>query len=340
MLYLLFVLIKAYRKGRKFSGLTLVGFIIPVSFGINDIFFGLDLIVTGYYSPIGFVIFIVILSFGISSKFAKSYDRVIELSNDLKALNENLEKAVEERTEELKAANSELSILNRQKDRFFSIISHDLKNPFNTLLGITDFLRKANIKDEKELKELYNTLHDSAVKGYDLLEDLLEWSAIQFSSAKPNPVNTCLYDILLEIKEYFEKQLSFKKLELKINTGSSISVLCEKDTLRTIFRNIIGNAIKFSYPESEIIISAAEDEQYVNIKIKDFGIGIPADKHDCIFKIDAKYHREGTSGETGSGMGLVIIKELIERNGGEISFTSQVQKGTEFIISLSKTPLL
>lgn len=331
--YQLVVLIKAYRKKRKFAGISLIGFLIPITFGVNDILFGLDLIVTGYYSPIGLALFIVIQSFVVSSKFARSYERVIELSNDLQALNENLERAVEKRTEELKTANTELSILNKQKDRFFSIISHDLKNPFNTLIGMTEYLRSEKIKNSTELSEMYSTLHDSAIRGYNLLHNLLEWSSLQFASSKAQPVNTCICDISQETKEHFEKQLDIKELELIINIEKNTTVMCEPGVLRTIFRNLVGNAIKFSNPKNKIIVSAITEDHHVKLSVKDFGIGIPADKQECIFKIDDKYHREGTSGETGSGMGLIIIKELVERNNGQISFTSREGKGTEFMIN-------
>lgn len=332
LVYLLVVLIKAYRAERRFSGLALLGFLIPITFGINDILFGLDFIVTGYYSPIGLAFFIVIQSFVVSAKFARSYEKVIELSNDLQNLNETLERSVEKRTEELQAANLELSILNRQKDRFFSIISHDLKNPFNTLIGMTDFLRKEKINDTKELSDMHETLYDSAVRGYNLVDNLLEWSSIQFTSVKPQPVNTNVYDILVYIKNHFQKQLDIKELELIVNIDKETIVLCEPGVLKTIFRNLVGNAIKFSNPKSKIILSATEEDQLTKLSVKDFGIGIPADKQQSIFNIDIKYHREGTSGETGSGMGLIIIRELVERNNGKISFTSQEGKGTEFTI--------
>jgi signal transduction histidine kinase len=261
----------------------------------------------------------------------KSYELEIairEKNKELSTLNENLEKKVEERTHQLEE-------LNKTKDKFFSIIAHDLKNPFNTLLGFTELIKENFDKyDNEQLKYYISILYDTADHGYSLLLNLLEWSRSQTGSIR-------MEQEVLEINKIVDDALrllenSAEKKQIKINTSISNSetVFADFNMLQTVIRNLISNAIKYTNTGGEISIKSVRKNKFLIVSVKDNGIGIKPEIIDKLFRLDQNISTKGTNDETGTGLGLLLCKEFIEKNGGKIWVESIPESGSEFFFSL------
>ncbi len=331
---LIFVLRKAIKQKQPYSVYNLVCLFIPILFGVNDVLFATDKIITGYYLPIGFIIFVLSQSIIISLRFVRSYEKMIELSEELHLVNNELEKRVDTRTKELKTVNENLHVLNNTKDRFISLLSHDLRNKFSSLLGFTDLLEKNEFDDPEQEQMFFTMINESAQSGYKLLEDLLEWSKIQMGVDKKDRFEKVyLLNITNELNEYFKIDLLRKNINLIIEILPALSLSIDREAIKAIMRNLLSNAIKYSRPDNKIIISAEKKNDLIEISIKDYGIGIPLEKQQYVFRFDKKYQRTGTSGENGGGVGLVLIKEIAEKYNGRLTFNSEEGKGSEFIIT-------
>lgn len=257
-------------------------------------------------------------------------------------LAEDLEEMVRERTMELEIANrqlrrseAQLKELNATKDKFFNIVAHDLKNPFTSLLGATELLSQ-NIQnmDKEKIRRLAQILNDSAKSGYSILLNLLDWSRSQTGMIKINlqriNLKTLLEENILDMHlNSLEKQIS-----LKSDVGQDIQIIADKNMLNTILRNLLSNAIKFTPRGGEVNVSASVNNDQIKVSIVDNGIGIPAENIDNLFRIDSKYSRPGTEKEIGTGLGLKLCKEFIDKLGGKIWVESIENKGSEFIFSI------
>ncbi len=280
--------------------------------------------------------------------------RISELSYQM--LNQELEQKVSERTQELENANillnreliehniaeealreSEalLRELNATKDKFFNIVAHDLKNPFTSLLGATELLFE-NIEkmDAEKIKRLAQILNDSAKSGYAILLNLLDWSRSQTGLIKINPERINLKKLLDENISEMQLFLNNKEINLNSEATEDMYIFVDKNMLNTILRNLISNALKFTCRGGSIVIRANISEQKVIISVKDTGIGISDDNVDKLFRIDSKYTRPGTDKEQGTGLGLKLSKEFVEKLGGKIWVKSIENKGSEFIFSI------
>ncbi len=240
--------------------------------------------------------------------------------------------------EEIKKINAALEESNKSKDKFFSIIAHDLRNPFVTLLGFTEMLVEDFYEfsdDEKisYLKEMQKTSKSS----YELLDNLLQWSRSQTGRVKYSPSKISLYNAVAENYDLLKKSADIKNIELKSNIDKKVTLIADEDMVTTILRNLITNAIKFTPKEGRITISAKEVENnFVQISVSDTGIGIEPERIEKIFRIDSANSTEGTEGEKGSGLGLILSKEFVEKHGGKIWVESQVNAGTTFHFTLPK----
>jgi PAS domain S-box-containing protein len=230
---------------------------------------------------------------------------------------------------------SELQELNRNKDKFFSIISHDLRSPFSNLLGLTQFL--ADDIDElsqKEVRDFAEGIYISAKLVFDLLENLLEWSRIQTGRIPYQPVSFNLKSLLHEIIFLFNANSISKNIKFNLNITGEVTVFADRNMLSTVFRNLISNAIKFSHQGGEVSIASNITGKKVIIIIEDFGIGMKKETMKKLFKIESHFTSKGTSGERGTGLGLILTKEFIEKNKGSINVESEYGKGSSFIIEL------
>jgi signal transduction histidine kinase len=226
---------------------------------------------------------------------------------------------------------------NATKDKFFSIISHDLKNPFSTMLGYADLLTEQydNI-DEEERRKYIGSIKKSAKHTFNLLENLLSWSRAQRG------------EIQIQKKELFAGELVDKTLKVLSETAKNKNIIIEKEispqlilnadeeTISTVIRNLVTNAIKFTQSNGHIKVSAFDDKNKIYISIEDNGIGISQEDLALLFRIDRQYTTEGTAHERGTGLGLILCKEFMKKNDGDILVESKFGKGSKFTISLPK----
>jgi len=261
----------------------------------------------------------------------KSYEQeetIFKQNEELLELNASLEKKVEERTLQLKD-------LNATKDKFFSIIAHDLKNPFNTLMGFTELLLD-NLDDytTDKLREFIGILHDTSKQSYALLENLLEWSRSQTGRIQLKKEELNIYDIAEENMDLLLNQAAKKKIQLGNDIDPSVRIFADANMIRTVIRNLISNALKYTREKGSVTISSEKDKDMLLIAVKDTGLGIKPENKEKLFRIDLNYTTRGTADEGGTGLGLILCKEFINRNGGEIWVESVFGEGSTFKFSL------
>ncbi len=254
--------------------------------------------------------------------------KIRKQNEELIKLNASLEDKVEQRTKEL-------SIANASKDKFFSIIAHDLKSPFNALFGLTDFLIGSwDEIDEATKLELITDLQHSSKVTYNLLQNLLEWSRSQTGNIKIEAVEFDAAEVIAENVDILEGQADNK--QIKVENGVQEKTVCYADVnmISTVFRNIISNALKFTHKKGKIEIGVAKTPSHNKFFVKDNGIGMNEDTLSKLFKITEKVKRNGTANEEGTGLGLILCKEFIEKNKGSIRVESTVNEGTSFYITV------
>jgi PAS domain S-box-containing protein len=230
---------------------------------------------------------------------------------------------------------NKLNLLNETKDKFFSIISHDLRDPFNSLLGLTELLiENFDEMDEIEKKDYLYHLHSTSKTTFNLLQNLLDWSKTQSGKIPIVKQKINLYEKVNEIVENTNISISKKNIRVNLEISSDLSVFADNNMLNSIISNLLNNAIKFSKKDSEINISAQYIDNKAEIHIADFGIGISQPVLDKIFNSEIFFSTRGTNNEKGSGLGLLLCKEFIEKNDGNIYIRSQPDYGTTVIFTL------
>jgi len=247
---------------------------------------------------------------------------------------------LEHQKTEIQTVVEELKITNKTKDKFFSIIAHDLKSPFNTMLGFTKLLvNKFDNYDEEKQKKFLGILNQSIQNTFNLLENLLLWSRSQRGKIEFKPKKENLQLLLNEVVVLVGQTATSKSITIKNKTPENIIVNADKDMLTTIIRNLMSNAIKFTPKEGEIIINAGlvtdeNGKKFTEISIKDCGVGISKKKLARLFILSENVSTKGTEGEAGTGLGLTLCKEFVEKHGGKIWVESEVDKGSEFIFTI------
>ncbi|WP_321279897.1 PAS domain-containing sensor histidine kinase [Marinifilum fragile] len=227
----------------------------------------------------------------------------------------------------------------KTKDKFFSIIAHDLKNPFNAMLPIIHILKENHLDMQREqLSEMIELINSSVKQEYNLLKNLLEWSRAQTGAIKLKPER-------IELRQLFESNLLLhravaenKNISIEVNDPESYNVLSDKYMLETVIRNLVSNALKFTETNGNIKIHITENKNQVLCSVQDNGIGISPENQQKLFRIDTNYTRLGTKDESGTGLGLILCKEFVEKNGGSITVQSEVAVGSTFTFSLPKAP--
>ncbi len=232
--------------------------------------------------------------------------------------------------------NKRLQELDFQKNRFFSIIAHDLKGPIGALTNLLGMLQKEQIKEEPEKeKMLIDTLYKTSKNTLGLLENLLQWSSSEMGGTVIYPENLNLHRLIETNIDLLQENANLKNLKITNLIDPEISVLSDFNTTNTIVRNLISNAIKFTYELGEISIYTAPSKNgKINICFEDSGIGINKDTADKLLQLDSNISTLGTKNELGTGLGLKLCKEFVQQNGGEIWIESTENKGSKFWISL------
>jgi signal transduction histidine kinase len=331
--YMFFILAKAVYRKRKYSIQHIVSFSIMILFFLNDLIYVTNQSTSGYLSQIGVCFYIIVQSVIISMKFANSQKKIADLKDELVIVNQNLEATIDLRTKELRSTNESLEILIRQKDFLISTISHDLKNSFNILLNLSTLLAKNTDLDEKLKVDLADRLYDTSLKGFQVLENVLGWARLQISNKTETRDITYLSFYIDETIKLFSDQIEEKSLKTIVQIDDSLQFHCDESHLNAILRNLLSNSVKFSSKGGVITFRNELKEGKVIITVRDEGIGIPEAISESIFECNTTKKRFGTLGEEGTGLGLVIVKELVESNNGVISCYSKPGEFTEFIIS-------
>lgn len=233
--------------------------------------------------------------------------------------------------EALKASEAKLKDLNATKDRFFSIIAHDLKGPFNGIIGLSEILKEdAKNLDTSTIGDYARMIHTSAHQTHRLLDNLLKWARMQEGRISFNPISNQLYSIVSEVILIFIDVAERKKIGLINKVPPQTIVFADGEMLKTILRNLISNAIKFTNATGTVIVNATIGDSGVEIVVADNGKGISALDINKLFKIDIAFSTRGTENENGTGLGLVLCKDFVEKHGGSISAESKPDCGSQF----------
>lgn len=238
--------------------------------------------------------------------------------------------------EELEKTNRELKEISLQKDRFLSILSHDLRSPFNSLIGFSDLLVEEIA--EKNMPELYEyacIVQQTANSTYQLLDNLLTWSRLQMNNMSVSVQTLNLAREIQEVYDILVVMAARKSIRIKSEVGEDANVSADRNMLHTVLRNLVANAVKFSMPDSEVTISAARKPPFYTIRITDTGIGIPAGFRDKLFSADPELRSTpGTQQEKGHGFGLLLCQSMVEMSGGRIWIESTSESGTTIAFTL------
>jgi len=231
--------------------------------------------------------------------------------------------------------NHKLEELNKTKDKFFSIVAHDLKSPFNALLGfLSDLDESYDEFDENHRKKIIQSLRRSSNNTYNLLVNLLEWAQIQRDPLSNNPKEVELMIVVSEVMEVLQPRAERKKQLLQNEVEQGFTIFADPMLIKSLLINLVNNAIKFTPPAGKIRVYANKGGGMISICVADNGIGIPEDKIPLLFRLDNSFKRMGTEFEAGTGLGLVMCREYVELMGGEIVVKSRPGEGSTFCCSI------
>lgn len=256
--------------------------------------------------------------------------KIKKQNKELLALNASLEEKVIQRTEELALANA-------SKDKFFSIIAHDLKSPFTALLGISEIMIEnwENMHDEDKI-EFLKDIYSSSKNTFNLLQNLLEWSRSQTGRIEVEKSVFSPYDVIHENITVLKQHADNKGITLINSVKNDIGCYADKNMISTVFRNLISNSIKFTNQGGTIQISASDTDNSYQFCISDNGIGMSKETVSKLFKISEKVQSSGTANEKGTGLGLLLCKEFLEKNDGNIYVESEAKVGSKFFFTIPK----
>lgn len=267
----------------------------------------------------------------ISIIFILFFASILLKNKKLKKLNLQLER----KSHTIALQNEELKILNAEKDKFFSIIAHDLKGPLGTFVSINDLiLEEIEKKRIEKVKLLSGNLQIVSYHIYGLLENLLDWSRVQRNSIQYNPKPVRLNRLIEESVQLVSDGAKRKGINLTINTIENLEIVTDPNMVQTILRNLASNAIKYTSEGGTVTVSAKLKDDKALICVEDTGIGMSPEIIDGLFKLNGSSNRLGTDQEPSTGLGLILCKEFVEKMGGEINIESEVGKGSKFSVTL------
>ncbi len=239
------------------------------------------------------------------------------------------------RTRQIIQLNKQLDRLNSDKDRFISILGHDLKGPFNNILGFSELLSEdIHNLNTNEIEDIAKNINKAAKRTYKLLEDILIWARIQKGNVLFKPQTLSFSDICMNVVDILTQIANAKNITISCYTADKLDVWADKEMLKTILRNLVSNSIKFSNSGDVISLVAVQADSTITISVSDNGIGIPCESLAKLFDISQVLTTKGTAGETGTGLGLLLCKEFVEKHGGRIWAESVAGKGSVFSFSL------
>jgi signal transduction histidine kinase len=271
-----------------------------------------------------------------------SYKALLTQSNKLMRVSDNAQRKLiktqeklEDSAKEIHSKNNELTELVATKDKFFSIISHDLRNPIASVLMMTDLLKSHSDKMQpEELKMKLEKINSAVDSLYSLFENLHRWSQSQSGKIDYNPSRQNLLILTKNIYTLLKVQADNKNIAIELDIDPEIFVKCDENMIETVLRNLISNAIKFTPDNGRIIVGGREEDGMMKVSVRDTGVGIPQENISKLFTIDSKVQTKGTNRESGSGLGLVVCKEFVETHNGKLWVDSTVGKGSTFFFTL------
>ena len=261
-------------------------------------------------------------------------DRTFKLKE---SLDQVLEKQIyiEEQSKILNQQKDQLQKLNSTKDKFFSIIAHDLRSPFQSLMGLSDIMvEEFNGSSNYEQKNYIRMIQNSSHHIYSLVENLLTWSSTQRDKMSFEPVEIDISSIIDDTLNLLQQNFDQKNISSDKNFGTDKHGFADKNMIEMVIRNLITNAIKFTPKDGRIYVSLEENNHDLRVEIRDNGVGITPENQQKLFKIDSNFSNKGTNGEEGTGLGLIICKEFIEKNNGRIWVESKPGEGSSFFFTI------
>jgi signal transduction histidine kinase len=285
---------------------------------ISEFFFTLYVDVFGIWNFLGHILKII--------SFYLVYKSIIQYS---------LKNPFELIFNELKQQELKLKEANATKDKFFSIIAHDLKGPFSGIMGFSKLLsEKYNDITEENKKYFIGLIHNSSEQAFNLLENLLNWARVQSDKLKVQKVKVDLGKVIGDIIALFANYAETKQIVLESEMEGNITVSVDKSMIFTVISNLVNNGLKYTMPGGRVTVQAARDNNNMEVKVIDTGVGIKEENREKLFRIDTTYIKPGTNHENGTGLGLILCKEFIELHHGRIWVESVYGKGSTFAFSI------
>lgn len=274
-----------------------------------------------------YLLFIAVFLMFLGTIITLSLLRIKRMNLMLKHKNQELE----ELNDRLTRYSEELDKSNRTKNRLISIISHDLKNPFHSLIGFSDLLvNEAERFSEEEKHSFFKSMNDTSKKAFELLENLLDWTRLQTSEIPFNPADLQVSDTIQSVLDLLQSHATDKGIVMQTDVSEETIVYGDSRMFETILRNLLSNAIKYTAYGGKIIISTQDQNEFIRFSVEDTGVGMDKEQVSNLFKIDKKASRPGTSNELGTGFGLILCREFVNKNGGELSVESSPGMGSTF----------
>lgn len=250
-------------------------------------------------------------------------------------LKEQDDRLLQEQQQEILERNESLRASNATKDRLFSIISHDLRSPFNSILGLLEIMsEQVKERNYAHVEAFTRTLYRSAHQAYDLLENLLHWARLQQDRLEFSPEPLRLKEVVLPVIKLHESNVSEKRLQVQELVPDDLTVSADRLMVQTVLRNLLANAIKFTPPEGRIRIEAKRENNEVEISVSDTGAGMSREQLAGLFKVEQGKTGRGNHVASGTGLGLIICKEFIDLHGGRILVQSVEEQGSTFTVVL------
>lgn len=270
--------------------------------------------------------------------FLVGYQKIKKAKVELEERNReihNQSEMIAKASQELKEQNISLEKLNRSKDRLFSVLAHDLRQPFNQILSVIDLMEDSKLEGE-DRHELLKELRGSVNNTSDLVSNVLLWSKAQFAGVTLNPVNFSLVNAVKRSLLHYSISLEKKQIHLDLDIPDRLGIIFDPDHFASVFRNILSNALKFSPQGETIKIWASEAEDSIDLYIKDNGVGMDQEQKDRLMVADNNTSLPGTLNESGTGIGMVIVSEFMRENKASYEIETALDAGTTFILHLPK----
>jgi signal transduction histidine kinase len=259
---------------------------------------------------------------------ATAIRRFMQRIKDLSASNEKLENMVAEQSRELAGVSPTNS-------RVISIIAHDLRNPFISIIGILDMIREHfEHSKETDIKKYIEIAAESASSSLNLLDNLTAWAISREYDRELHPEEINLKTLLMDEVRIIRCSAVQKQVSLVWSIPPGLNIVADVQMIKTVLRNLINNAVKYSKSGGEVLISASAGTEYVEISVQDTGIGISFEDQRKLFKKDVLHSTPGTGNEKGTGLGLLLCREFVEKHNGKIRFISRPGEGSKFIVTL------